>query len=55
MCWIIKLQDYTFEIVHKSTKKHLDADSSSRNPVSTSLIDNNDVEIPILMLSSHDS
>jgi transposase InsO family protein len=31
--WAYALQPYTFEIVHKSGRKHLDADGLSRNPV----------------------
>lgn len=46
--WAIRLQDFDYEIVHKSGKKHLDADSLSRNPVSCSQNDDGDaLEIPV--------
>ena len=53
--WIIKLQDYDFDIVHKCGKYHQDADCLSRNPVtnteSPSRINlQNDLEIPVLII-----
>lgn len=51
--WAIKLQDYTYEIVHKSGKRHADADSLSRNPVDDPTLEDQHVdEIPILMLQA---
>ncbi|UYV65945.1 hypothetical protein LAZ67_3005963, partial [Cordylochernes scorpioides] len=32
--WALKIQEYNFEIIHKSGKKHLDADGLSRGPLS---------------------
>ncbi|UYV69515.1 hypothetical protein LAZ67_6003871 [Cordylochernes scorpioides] len=31
--WALKIQEYNFEIIHKSGKKHLDADGLSRGPL----------------------
>ncbi|UYV66572.1 hypothetical protein LAZ67_4002144 [Cordylochernes scorpioides] len=31
--WALKIQEYKFEIIHKSGKKHLDADGLSRGPL----------------------
>ncbi|UYV73872.1 hypothetical protein LAZ67_11001220, partial [Cordylochernes scorpioides] len=31
--WALKIQEYHFEIIHKSGKKHLDADGLSRGPL----------------------
>lgn len=50
--WAIKLQDFQYEIVHKSGKKHLDADSLSRNPVFKPEYDA--TEIPTMLMEFDD-